>query len=129
MNLVRTSLLALATGLTLVSVNVFAEPPVKAGETLESLSKAKVVTTVNGQPGTLQEALTSGQMTVISEGAAAPTGQQAPSDAVAPIGKQPPADATALPEEVTLPAKVDLPGQPEANANDAEAETLAPAVQ
>ena len=35
--------------------SAFAEPPVQPGDTLESLSKATVQTTVNGQPGSLEQ--------------------------------------------------------------------------
>lgn len=40
---------------------VFAEPAVQPGQTLESLSQAQVTTTVNGQPGSLQQLMQSGQ--------------------------------------------------------------------
>ena len=39
----------------LMSAAAFAEPPIHPGDTLESLSKVKVVTTVNGQPGSIEE--------------------------------------------------------------------------
>lgn len=120
MKLAHTSLTALVMGLSLASASAFAEPPVQAGETLESLSKAKVVTTVNGQPGTLQEVLANAQMKVISEGATT----QAPSDAKAPIGNLPPAEA-----EVTAPqAQTAVPAQPEVNATE-EAPVEAPAAE
>lgn len=45
---------------------VFAEPAVQPGETLESLSQAKVNTTVNGQPGSLQELMSSGKYTPVA---------------------------------------------------------------
>ena len=38
--------LSLITGL--MSATAFAEPPIQPGDTLESLSKVKVMTTVNG---------------------------------------------------------------------------------
>ncbi|OUY09075.1 hypothetical protein [Acinetobacter populi] len=34
---------------------VFAEPPLQPGDTLESLSQVKVETTINGQPGSLEQ--------------------------------------------------------------------------
>lgn len=72
--------LAIVTGLTFASMTAFAEPPVQAGETLESLSKAKVTTTVNGQPGSLNELLASGQIKVMpGTEASAATAPQAPS--------------------------------------------------
>lgn len=54
--------LSLFTGLAVASMATFAEPPVQAGETLESLSKVKVTTTVNGQPASLNELIASGQI-------------------------------------------------------------------
>ncbi|MEL4296805.1 hypothetical protein [Acinetobacter ursingii] len=47
----RTQFIAVAFVTASLSMTAFAEQPVQAGETLESLSKAKVTTTVNGQPG------------------------------------------------------------------------------
>ncbi len=75
--------LAMVTGLTFASMTAFAEPPVQAGETLESLSKAKVTTTVNGQPGSLNELLASGQIKVLpgTQASAATTTQAPPADA------------------------------------------------
>ena len=48
---------ALALGLftSLSAAAAMAEPPVQAGETLQSLSQVKVTTTVNGQPGSLAD--------------------------------------------------------------------------
>ena len=54
--------LSLLTSLSVAGMATFAEPPVQAGETLESLSKVKVSTTVNGQPGSLNELIASGQI-------------------------------------------------------------------
>ena len=47
---------ALGLGLftSVISVAAFAEPPVQPGETLESLSKAKISTKVNGQEASLE---------------------------------------------------------------------------
>lgn len=59
--------LSLLTGLSMASFSAFAEPPVQAGETLESLSKVKVSTTVNGQPGSLNELLASGQIKLVND--------------------------------------------------------------
>lgn len=36
-----------------ISFSVFAEPPIQAGDILESLSKVKISTTINGQTGSL----------------------------------------------------------------------------
>ena len=57
---------------TMLSVSAFAETPVQPGETLESLSKVKVMTTVNGQPGSIQELVNSGQIKLIAPDAAQP---------------------------------------------------------
>lgn len=57
----------------LMSAAVMAEPPIQPGDTLESLSKVKINTTVNGQPGSIQELVASGQVRIIE----APAQQQA----------------------------------------------------
>lgn len=96
--------LGLIAGLSFATATaVFAEPAVQAGETLESLSKAKVMTTVNGQPGSLQDLVSSGQVQIIS--ASQPTmstNQPSPSDSMAPPASPelPPQDrpAQAAPE-------------------------------
>jgi hypothetical protein len=62
--------LSLMTGLSFVSVAAFAEPAIQPGETLESLSKVKITTTVNGQPGSINELVASGQVKLISDSAA-----------------------------------------------------------
>ncbi|WP_445114650.1 hypothetical protein [Acinetobacter sp. WZC-1] len=91
--------LALMTGLSLLSISVFAEPAVQAGETLESLSKAKISTTVNGQPGSLQELVANGQVRIVSDNnAAAPAPQDIPAEQPAPADV--PAD-TAQPADST----------------------------
>ena len=73
-------LLALATGL-LATTAVFAEPPVQPGQTLESLSQAQVTTTVNGQPGSLQQLMQSGQYKPVDAPADAPTDMPPPAPA------------------------------------------------
>ena len=62
----RTQFIAVAFVTASLSMTAFAEQPVQAGETLESLSKAKVTTTVNGQPGSLEELVNSGKVQLIS---------------------------------------------------------------
>lgn len=76
----RTQILSfsLLAGLSVASFSAFAEPPVQAGETLESLSKAKVITTVNGQPGSLNELLSSGQIKLVEGQTAVDVAQPAP---------------------------------------------------
>ena len=48
-----------------ISISVFAEPPIQAGDTLESLSKVKISTTINGQAGSLQELIANGQIRIV----------------------------------------------------------------
>ncbi|MHA3891868.1 hypothetical protein [Acinetobacter sp. GXMZU3951] len=57
----------IACGLMLgaISATALAEPAVQAGETLESLSKAKMSTTINGQPGSIQALVDSGKVRVL----------------------------------------------------------------
>ena len=77
-----------------LTMAAFAETPVQAGETLESLSQVKVTTTVNGQPGSLAELVNSGKVQLISDQQVAPqtAGQATPlAPAGAPIA--PPAPA------------------------------------
>lgn len=76
---------------TVISASAFAEPPIQPGDTLESLSQAKVTTTVNGQPGSIQELVSSGQIKLLDPNAApiSPAGQGAPNDqAVMPTSPQ-----------------------------------------
>ncbi len=49
-----------------ISISVFAEPPIQAGDTLESLSKVKISTTINGQAGSLQELIANGQIRIVT---------------------------------------------------------------
>lgn len=63
----KTILKSIALAATVFSATaVFAEPPVQPGQTLESLSQAQVQTTVNGQPGSLQQLIQSGQYTPVA---------------------------------------------------------------
>lgn len=50
----------------LCSMAALAEPAVQPGDTLESLSKVKVTTTVNGQPGSISDLVNSGQVQQVS---------------------------------------------------------------
>ena len=65
--------LSLITGL--MSATAFAEPAIQAGDSLESLSKVKVSTTVNGQAGSIQDLVASGQIRILdaSQALIAPT--------------------------------------------------------
>ena len=116
----RTQLLALSlmTGLSFTSIAAFAEPPVQAGETLESLSKVKVTTTVNGQPGSLNDLVSSGQVKIVGDATAtAPENTPAinPTDAATPAGN---------PEQNVQPAvepqAENLSEAPQQLSNDAE---------
>lgn len=49
-----------------ISISAFAEPPIQAGDTLESLSKVKISTTINGQAGSLQELIANDQIRIVS---------------------------------------------------------------
>ncbi len=55
--------LSLVTGL--MSATAFAEPAIQPGDSLESLSKVKVTTSVNGQAGSIQDLVTSGQIRIV----------------------------------------------------------------
>ena len=67
--------LSLVTGL--MSATAFAEPAIQPGDSLESLSKVKVTTSVNGQAGSIQDLVTSGQIRIVDAGQVA----TAPADA------------------------------------------------
>ena len=119
----RTQFLALGlmTGLSFASVSAFAEPPVQAGETLESLSKVKVTTTVNGQPGSLNDLVSSGQVKLLGDANAAPattnpnaTAVNAPPEGVNPAGNPEAAQPAAAPQAENLSEA------PQQLSNDAE---------
>lgn len=65
-NLISATVLASGLLLGFSSVSAFAEPAVEAGETLESLSQAKISTTINGQPGSIQDLIQSGQVRLVN---------------------------------------------------------------
>lgn len=118
---------ALITGT--LSMTAFAEAPVQAGETLESLSQVKVSTTVNGQPGSIADLVNSGKVQVIAGaqpsapamqpapapemagGAEAP--MQSPANAAMPA---PEAAAIPAPEATAQPSGAAAPQAPHANA-------------
>lgn len=118
---------ALITGT--LSMTAFAEAPVQAGETLESLSQVKVSTTVNGQPGSIADLVNSGKVQVIAgaqpsapamQPAPAPemaggaeTPMQAPANAAMPA---PEAAAMPAPEATAQPSGAAAPQAPHANA-------------
>lgn len=78
MNSKLSKLLGLGIFTSVISAGAFAEPPVQAGETLESLSKAKISTTVNGQQASLESLVNSGQIRLVNQPMSAPAqpGQQ-----------------------------------------------------
>lgn len=114
----------------LCSMAALAEPAVQPGETLESLSKVKVTTTVNGQPGSISDLVNSGKVQPVSAPptGAAPTGAPIPADVppAPPAGGEmaapapqdpntppPPADpnqsADPMAKEGALPADAPMP--------------------
>ncbi|WP_284087451.1 hypothetical protein [Acinetobacter nosocomialis] len=103
----------------LCSMAALAEPAVQPGETLESLSKVKVTTTVNGQPGSISDLVKSGQVQPVSAAptGAAPTGAPIPAD----VPPAPPADVPPAPPagaEMAAPAPQDPnTAPPPANPN------------
>jgi hypothetical protein len=98
----------------LCSMAALAEPAVQPGDTLESLSKVKVTTTVNGQPGSISDLVNSGQVQQVSAAPtnAAPTGGEmappaAPTDAVPPAPNQ----APPAPQDPNTPPPPAAPNQ------------------
>lgn len=93
----------------LCSMAALAEPAVQPGDTLESLSKVKVTTTVNGQPGSISDLVNSGQVQQVSAApaSATPTGAPIPAD----VPPAPPAGG-----EMAAPAPQD-PNTPPPAAN------------
>ncbi|WP_151752993.1 hypothetical protein [Acinetobacter soli] len=118
---------ALITGT--LSMTAFAEAPVQAGETLESLSQVKVSTTVNGQPGSIADLVNSGKVQVIAGAQpSAPAMQPAPAPEMAggaEVPMQAPANAAMpapeaaampAPEATAQPSGAAAPQAPHANA-------------
>ncbi|MEB3755057.1 hypothetical protein [Acinetobacter sp. MD2(2019)] len=79
----------------------FAESAVQPGETLESLSQAKVSTTVNGQPGSLKDLINSGKYTPVTPETTTSDPAAKPNDAPAPPVAYQPAPATDTPPPAT----------------------------
>lgn len=86
----------------LCSMAALAEPAVQPGDTLESLSKVKVTTTVNGQPGSISDLVNSGQVQQVSAAPtnAAPTGAPIPAD----VPPAPPAGGEMAPPAAPMDA-------------------------
>src|SRR5690606_29647854 len=70
--------LSLVTGL--MSATAFAEPAIQPGDSLESLSKVKVTTTVNGQAVSIQDLVASGQIRLVDPSQIATDPTQAASE-------------------------------------------------
>ncbi|MBP2604527.1 hypothetical protein [Acinetobacter calcoaceticus] len=108
----------------LCSMAALAEPAVQPGDTLESLSKVKVTTTVNGQPGSISDLVNSGQVQQVSAAPtnAAPTGAPIPADVppAPPAGGEmaPPAPIDAVPpaQDQASPAPQDPNAAPAADS-------------
>lgn len=129
----------------LMSAAAMAEPPIQPGDTLQSLSQVKITTTVNGQQGSIQELVASGQVRIadaaaqqasIALGEPAPAGAQ-PLDAAQAnqaAVEQASADAMAPAEQNTQAAEhpnanlsADQDAQSALNLEPAETEMQAPA--
>ncbi|WP_224973100.1 hypothetical protein [Acinetobacter oleivorans] len=93
----------------LCSMAALAEPAVQPGDTLESLSKVKVTTTVNGQPGSISDLVNSGQVQQVSAAPtnAAPTGAPIPAD----VPPAPPAGGELAPPAAPTDAVPPAPNQ------------------
>ncbi|WP_216938357.1 hypothetical protein [Acinetobacter sp. BY484] len=87
MNSKLSKILGLGLFTSVISVGAFAEPAVQPGETLESLSKAKISTKVNGQEGSLESLVNSGQIRLVDPRTAAP--QPAMPNTQAPLPQDP----------------------------------------
>lgn len=89
--------LSLITGL--MSATAFAEPPIQPGDTLESLSKVKVMTTVNGQAGSIQDLVASGQIRIVDANQVASASTQNTSESVSPASTMQAPMQQATPEQ------------------------------
>ncbi|KQQ71946.1 hypothetical protein [Acinetobacter sp. Leaf130] len=109
----------------LCSMAALAEPAVQPGDTLESLSKVKVTTTVNGQPGSISDLVNSGQVQQVSAAPtnAAPTGAPIPAD----VPPAPPAPIDAVPpaQDQASPAPQDPNAAPSAADSTQSADPMA----
>ncbi|MFB6331319.1 hypothetical protein [Acinetobacter variabilis] len=122
MNSKLSKLLGLGIFTSVISAGAFAEPPVQAGETLESLSKAKISTTVNGQQASLESLVNSGQIRLVNQPMSAPAqpGQQ-PQQSVPNQPMPTPGMPVAQPEmPETNPAPANLESEPSAPATEQE---------
>lgn len=100
--------LSLASSVTLLSGAAFAEPAVQAGETVESLSKAKISTTVNGQPGSINDVLSQKGLKLLNEGSSASATAQPSATSVSEVSQE---QSTQVEPAATIPATEDVPAQ------------------
>ena len=117
MNSKLSKILGLGLFTSVISAAALAEPAVQPGETLESLSKAKISTTVNGQEASLESLVNSGQVRLVDPRTSAapqapmptnPSMNQAPNHpgmvSPQPPVMQPSMDESNMPTPLTEPA-------------------------
>lgn len=98
--------LSLVTGM--MSATAFAEPAIQPGDTLESLSKVKVNTTVNGQAGSIENLVASGQIRIVEAGQVAAESNLA--------GSETELQTSSATDNSTAPQTADLNTPAQANA-------------
>ena len=119
--------LSLITGL--MSATAFAEPPIQPGDTLESLSKVKVMTTVNGQAGSIQDLVASGQIRIVDANQVASASTQNTSEAVSPASTMQAPMQQATPEQQDVNSTAQMIEPPLDQSSDpahAQAAAVAP---
>ncbi len=106
----HSKIITLAAVLGMVSLPAFAESAIQPGDTLESLSKVRISTTVNGQPGSIKQLAAAGQIKV--------------AEADLPVSVE---DIDSIMEETTAPeaAKVEAPAAETKPVEAAKAEVPA----
>lgn len=119
--------LSLITGL--MSATAFAEPPIQPGDTLESFSKVKVMTTVNGQAGSIQDLVASGQIRIVDANQVASASTQNASEAVSPASTMQAPMQQATPEQQDVNSTAQMIEPPLDQSSDpahAQAAAVAP---
>lgn len=119
--------LSLITGL--MSATAFAEPPIQPGDTLESLSKVKVMTTVNGQAGSIQDLVASGQIRIVDANQVASASTQNTSESVSPASTMQAPMQQATPEQQDVNSTAQMIEPPLDQSSDpahAQAAAVAP---
>jgi hypothetical protein len=114
--LIAAKVLACGLFIGLVNVTAFAEPAVQAGETLESLSQAKITTSINGQPGSIQELVQSGQVRLVN-----PEQISAQPSSAAAVEQSPDTSTAASPSQ-SMPSAPQLNSSADHPINSAKAE-------